>query len=161
MRLQLNKHRIEFIEAKSEADVAAVKLLFRDYAAFLKVDLCFQDFEKEMETFPNFYELLLLARVDGAAAAAVGLKDLGEGVCEMKRLYARPNFQGLGLGRRLCDALLSEARRRGFSVMRLDTLKRLTKALSLYRNYGFVEIDKYYENPEDDVVYMELSLEAT
>ena len=156
----MNKHRIEIIEAKSEADVAAVKMLFRDYAAFLKVDLCFQDFEKEMETFPNFYELLLLARVDGAAAAAVGLKDLGEGVCEMKRLYARPNFQGLGLGRRLCDALISEARRRGFRVMRLDTLKRLTKALSLYRNYGFVEIDKYYENPEEDVVYMELPLGA-
>ncbi len=157
----MNNHRIEIFEATSEADVAAVKFLFRDYAAFLKVDLCFQDFEEEMATFPNFYELLLLARVDGAAAAAVGLKDLGDGVCEMKRLYTRPNYRGLGLGRRLCSGLIDQARRRGYRAMRLDTLKRLAAALSLYHQYGFVEIDKYCENPEEDVVYMELPLGAS
>ncbi|VAV91947.1 hypothetical protein MNBD_ALPHA05-2067 [hydrothermal vent metagenome] len=154
----MNTRRIEIISATSDGDVAAVQLLFRDYAAFLKVDLCFQDFEEEMATFPKFYKLLLLARVDGLAAAAVGLKDIGDGVCEMKRLYARPNFQGLGLGRRLCGDLIDAARSLGFRLMRLDTLKRLKPALSLYKKFGFVEIEKYYDNPEDGVVYMELDL---
>lgn len=154
----MTKQRIDIIEATSKADVADVKQIFFEYAEFLKVDLCFQDFEQEMKTFPAFYQLLLLARVDGAAAAAVGLKDLGEGVSEMKRLYARPEFQGLGLGTRLCDALINQARERGFKTMRLDTLKRLEIAISMYRKYGFVEIDKYYDNPESDVVYMELTL---
>ena len=152
------EQRIEIIAATADNDVAAVKALFEDYAAFLNVDLCFQDFGREMATFPDFYRLLLLARVDGAAAAAVGLKDLGEGACEMKRLYARPAFQGLGLGRALCDELIERARQYGFRKMRLDTLKRLERAVALYRRYGFVEIDKYYDNPENDVIYMELDL---
>lgn len=154
----MTRQHVEILEATSATDIAAVKELFQDYAAFLNVNLCFQDFDREMETFPDFYLLLLLARVDGAAAAAIGLKDLGGGVCEMKRLYARPAYQGLGLGRRLCDELISKARQRGFQKMRLDTLPRLEKAISLYRKYGFIEIDKYYDNPEGDVIYMELAL---
>lgn len=146
------------IEATTLDDVAAVKQLFLEYADFLNVDLCFQGFDKEMETFPSVYEVLYLARVDGAAAAAIGLKDLGDKVCEMKRLYARPKFQGLGLGGKLCDRLIDTARGRGFRVMRLDTLQRLKPAIALYRKRGFVEIEKYYENPEEDVVYMELIL---
>ncbi len=156
----MDTRNIETFNVTTDGDVAAVQLLFRDYAAFLKVDLCFQDFEEEMATFPKFYQLLLLARVDGLAAAAVGLKDFGDGVCEMKRLYTRPNFQGMGLGRRLSGDLIEEARSRGYHIMRLDTLKRLKPALSLYYKFGFVEIEKYYDNPEDGVVYMELDLQA-
>lgn len=156
----MTEHRIEIIEAASDEDVSAVKALFEEYAAFLNVDLCFQDFGREMETFPDFYRLLLLARVDGEAAAAVGLKDMGGGACEMKRLYARPEFQGLGLGRALCDALIAKARAAGFRKMRLDTLPRLERAVALYRSYGFVEVEKYYENRMDGVIFMELDLGA-
>ncbi|MHA7871623.1 MAG: GNAT family N-acetyltransferase [Hyphococcus sp.] len=149
---------VEIIEASSPDDVAAVKKLFLEYAEFLNVDLCFQGFDKEMETFPDIYAVLFLARVDGEAAAAIGLKDLGDRVCEMKRLYARPQYQGLGLGGRLCDRLIDEARARGFRTMRLDTLERLETAVALYRKRGFVEIEQYCDNPEDDVIYMELAL---
>ena len=149
---------IEITKATTPDDVAAVKQLFLDTAAFLNVDLCFQGFDKEMETFPSVYEVLFLARVDGEAAAAIGLKDLGDSVCEMKRLYARPQFQGLGLGGQLCDRLIADARGRKFRKMRLDTLQRLKPAIALYRKRGFVEIEKYYENPEEGVIYMELAL---
>ncbi len=111
-----------------------------------------------MATFPDAYEVLFLACVGGEAAAAVGLKDLGERICEMKRLYARSNFHGLGLGGLLCDRLIDEARSRGFSAMRLDTLQRLEAAIALYRKRGFVDIEKYYDNPEEGVIYMELPL---
>ena len=151
-------HRTDIRLASSPADVAAVKTLFQEYADFLGIDLCFQDFDEEMATFPQAYDCLLLARVDGEAAAAVGLKDFGDGACEMKRLYARPAFRGLGLGRRLCVVLIKEARRRGYQVMRLDTLEWLDAAVALYREFGFREIDPYYENPHKGVVYMELPL---
>ncbi|MEO1241940.1 MAG: GNAT family N-acetyltransferase [Pseudomonadota bacterium] len=149
---------IEIRTATSPGDVAAVKELFLEYADFLNVDLCFQGFDEEIATFPDAYEVLFLARVDGEAVAAIGLKDLGERICEMKRLYARPQYQGLGLGGRLCDCLIDAARSRGFSAMRLDTLQRLEAAIALYRKRGFVEIEKYYDNPEEGVIYMELAL---
>ena len=138
--------------------MTVVKELFQEYADFLNVDLCFQNFDEEMATFPDVYEVLFLARVDGEAAAAIGLKNLGKGVCEMKRLYARPQYQGLGLGGQLCDRLVEEARFRGYCTMRLDTLQRLEAAIALYRKRGFVEIEQYCENPEEDVIYMELTL---
>jgi len=149
---------IEILQATTNSDVAAVKELFFEYAAFLNVDLCFQNFDEEMDKFPNTYEVLFLANVDGEAAAAIGLKDLGENVCEMKRLYARPQYHGLGMGGQLCDRLLSDARSRGYRKMRLDTLRRLEAAVALYKKRGFVEIGEYCDNPEEDVIYMELTL---
>lgn len=144
--------------AKTQDDIAAVKALFQEYAAFLGVDLCFQDFDREMETFPAFYKCLLLGSIGGAVAGAVGLKDRGGGVCEMKRLYVRPEFHGKGLGRRLAVALVDEARRRGYARMVLDTLPRLEAAVALYRSLGFADTQKYYDNPEDGVLYMALDL---
>lgn len=144
--------------AQSPDDVAEVKALFREYAAYLGEDLCFQGFEEEMRTFPAIYDFLLLASIDGAAAGAVALKDLEGGDCEMKRLYVPSKFQGRGLGRDLCVRLIDEARARGYQVMRLDTLERLRPALALYRDLGFVETQKYYENPLPGVVYMALNL---
>ena len=148
----------EIIEAMTQRDIAAVKELFLEYAEFLNVDLCFQGFDEEMATFPSTYEVLYLARIDGKDAAAIGMKDLGKKICEMKRLFARPQFQGLGLGGKLCDQLIETARVRGYRCMRLDTLRRLKPAVSLYQSRGFVETEKYYDNPEEDVIYMELVL---
>ncbi len=144
--------------AQAPAEISVVQAIFREYAEFLKVDLCFQGFDKEMATFPAFYDFLLLGSVDGAPAGAVGLKDSGQGACEMKRLYVRPPFQTLGLGRKLAVALIDEARRRHYRVMRLDTLPRLERAIALYRNLGFAETGKYYDSPLPGVLYMSLDL---
>ncbi len=152
------KPSVEIGPATTEADISAVKDLFLEYAAFLDVDLCFQNFDEEIASFPASYVVLYLARVDGEAAAAIGLKDLGGDVCEMKRLYAKPKFQGHGLGSKLCDLLICDARTRGYRKMRLDTLRRLDTAVALYQRRGFVETGKYCDNPEADVIYMELVL---
>jgi len=144
--------------AESDADVADVKALFREYAAFLGVDRCFLEFDREMETFPAFYDFLMLARVDGAAAGAIGLKNLGDRRCEMKRLYVRPEFHGAGLGRALTVAFIEEARKRGYARLFLDTAPKLTAAIALYRDLGFVDMEKYYENPEEGAIYMALDL---
>lgn len=154
----MREQSIDIRLAETPDDVAAVKEMFLEYADFLQIDLCFQGFDEEMRTFPAIYDFLLIAAVDSAPAAAVGCKDLGDGVCEMKRLFARPAFRGLKLGERLCVELIARARNSGYRAMRLDTVPRLETAVALYRRLGFREIEKYYDNPEPGVLYMELEL---
>jgi putative acetyltransferase len=153
------------IEAVTDPNgLAHVRSLFIEYAEWLDVDLCFQGFDEEMESFPGRYAppegILLLARVDGSAAGAVGLRPIGDGVCEMKRMYVRPPWRSLKIGRKLAERVIDEARRIGYRVMQLDTLERLTAAEALYRSLGFRRIDAYYENPLDGVRYYELDLTA-
>ena len=151
--------------ARSAADVAAAKALFLDYARALGVSLAFQDFEGEMAAFPGAYGpprgALLVAERGGAVVGAVALRDLGDGVCEMKRLYLKPAARSGGLGRRLAEAIVAEGRRLGYRAMRLDTLPTMTEAQALYRSLGFREIGPYYPgNPVPGVVYLELDYGA-
>lgn len=141
----------------------AVRGLFREYEAFLGVDLCFQSFEKELATLPGAYSapggVLLLASEDNFLAGVVALRKIGDGISEMKRLYVRPAFQGIGLGRRLTEQVIGEARRIGYGALRLDTLPGLMeKAVALYRSLGFAEIAPYSENPVEGALFMELKL---
>ena len=149
---------ISLCSAETDDEVAAVKTLFLDYAAFLGGDLCVQNFDKEMRAFPAFYARLLLAKMDGSSAGAVGLRDLGNGLCEMKRLYVHADYKGLGIGRRLCHEALCAAASLGFGAMCLGTLPRFTAAIALYEDLGFSETPPYADNPEPGVIYMSRSL---
>ena len=140
-------------------DVRHVRDLFLEYARYLNVSLCFQGFEEELAGLPGKYAppggALLLARVGGAVAGVVGLRGLGDGVCEMKRLYVRPEFRGSGAGRLLGARLVQAGADAGYRAMRLDTLAHLTAARALYGRLGFREIPAYYENPLGGVLYYE------
>lgn len=148
--------------ADTPAEVAETTRLFVEYAESLNFSLCFQGFDAEITDMPGRYApprgRLLLARVDGAAAGAVGLRPLDGNICEMKRLYVRPDFRRLGLGRRLAEAILARGREAGYGRMRLDTLASMTAAGALYHDLGFVEIAPYYDNPLDGVRYYECAL---
>lgn len=154
---------IAIIEATMPDDVAAAKALFLAYARSLDFDLCFQDFDAEIVGFPGKYAppggALLLAHKGDAPVGAVGLRDLGAGVCEMKRLYVPPQGRGGGAGRRLVSALIETARARGYRAMRLDTIPgHHDAAIRLYRSFGFSEIAPYYDSPIPKTLYMELTL---
>lgn len=153
---------LKLIEVETEEHLEIIRELFREYENFLGFHLCFQEFEKEMAGLPGKYAppdgRLIIAEYDSRVAGCIALKKIGEGVCEMKRLYVRPNFRGLKIGRKLAKKIIADAKAIGYKKIRLDTLKRLRGALNLYRSMGFTQIQPYVYNPLEDVVYMELEL---
>lgn len=154
---------IKIIQAETPGQIEEVRKLFREYEAWLGLDLCFQNFEAEITNLPGKYALpggrLFLAFVDDAAAGCIALRKLEKDICEMKRLYVRSEFRALGLGRTLIEKLINEARLTGYEKMRLDTLPdKMAKAVKLYKSYGFCAIPAYYPNPYGETLYMEKDL---
>ncbi len=150
-------------QAESPAQIAQARELFLEYAQSLNFSLCFQDFDKELAGLPGDYAppkgRLLLAECEGQLAACVALHKLAPGICEMKRLYLRPQFRGKGLGRALAERIIAEARQIGYQRMRLDTVEPVMKdAVAMYRKLGFKEIAPYRTNPVAGAMYMELEL---
>jgi putative acetyltransferase len=153
----------EIIQIQSEDHLLAVRMLFTEYAESLGFDLCFQGFQQELDGLPGAYatpegRLLLAVDSDQAIIGCVGIRKLEDGVCEMKRLYVPPRFRGAGLGRRLAEAVIQEARSIGYKKIRLDSLSSMTEAVGLYRSLGFTEIPSYRHNPLPNAIFMELVL---
>jgi ribosomal protein S18 acetylase RimI-like enzyme len=150
-------------QADSHAQIAQARELFLEYAQSLGFSLCFQNFDKELAGLPGDYAppdgRLLRAEFEGQLAGCVALHKLEPGICEMKRLYLRPQFRGKGLGRVLADRVIAEARQISYERMRLDTVEPVMKdAVAMYRKIGFREIAPYCENPIAGALYMELQL---
>ena len=150
-------------QADSPSEIETARELFREYSDWLQVDLCFQNFEKELAGLPGDYAppegRLWLAWINQDIAGCIALRSLGKGICEMKRLFVRPEFRGQGLGRLLAEKLIQEARNIGYQKMRLDTLPgRMDQAIAMYRDLGFQEIERYYNNPDETALFMELDL---
>ena len=156
---------MDIIYAKSPQEIEQIRRLFREYEAYLKVDLCFQQFESELANLPGKYAppsgTLLLA-TDGHKATGCGaLRRFGSiqtCTCEMKRLYVCPEARGMGVGKQIARRLIQEGIRCGYSTMVLDTLDKLKAAMHLYESLGFVRTEPYYENPLSGVVFWKLDL---
>jgi len=150
-------------QARSQAEIAAARELFLEYAQSLGFSLCFQSFDQELANLPGDYcppgGRLLLAKLGEETVGCVALHKLQPDICEMKRLYLRPQFRGKGSGRILANAVIAEARKIGYKFMRLDTVEPVMKdAVAMYRKLGFYEITPYRVNPMPGTLYMELQL---
>ena len=154
--------QVEIREASNGEDYGAGKTLIEEYAAALGVDLCFQNFSEEIANLSKIYGpphgCLLLARMNEELLGCVAIRNQHAAVCEMKRLYVRPQGRKTGLGRRLAESAIEHAQRLGYSRMVLDTLPNMIKAQSLYQSLGFREIEAYYQNPLNGVRYLALEL---
>ena len=152
--------------ADSSAEIAAVRELFEEYASQLGLDLCFQNFSEELGTLPGEYEpargALILALVDGAWAGCCALRPLDTSdypnAAEMKRLYVRPAYRRLGVGRLLAEAIMDSARSKGYDTILLDTLDEMETARALYAELGFEEVPPYYFNPIAGAHYLKADL---
>ncbi len=154
---------IEFIQVEPGPALDQIRALFLEYAKSLDFNLCFQNFDKELRELPGEYALphgrLILCGFNGKPAGCIALKPLEPGICEMKRLYVRPESRGSQLGFKLATHLIDEARRAGYTSMRLDTIRgSMDKAIALYRSLGFKEIPPYYPNPIANALFLELAL---
>jgi putative acetyltransferase len=154
---------LQIVQADSHEQIGQVRELFLEYAQSLGFSLCFQNFDRELAALPGDYippsGCLLLATYDGKPAGCVALHKLEDDICEMKRLYLRPQFRGRRLGRALADRVIAEARQIGYRRMRLDTVESAMKdAVAMYRKIGFREIAPYCANPMPTALYMELLL---
>ena len=157
---------LEFITPATPEQLAATRLIFREYADQLGVDLCFQNFESELDGLPGDYAApqgsLLLALLDGEIAGCCAMRPLDTvdypNACEMKRLYVRPGFRRFGLGRQLVEAVLDTARIAGYHSLLLDTLNDMEAARALYEDLGFKDIPPYYHNPIAGAHYLKVDL---
>ena len=154
---------IEIVQAETLEQIELARLLFREYEAWLGLDLCFQGFAAELAGLPGKYARpdgrLYLAYSNGELAGCIALRKLNDNICEMKRLFVKDGFRGQKIGVTLIEQLISDARNIGYTTMRLDTHPpKMGTAVSLYESHGFHPIEPYYDNPHADVLFMELSL---
>ena len=154
---------LQILEAHAQNYLAQVRSLFEEYASSLGISLDFQDFGTELASLPGEYASpegrLLVALWEGQVAGCVGLRKISNGICEMKRLYVRPDFRGRKVGSALAEEVIRHAREIGYARMRLDTLPSMTEARALYASLGFHEIPPYRYNPIEGTSFMELTLQ--
>lgn len=155
---------LTILQAETAQHIASVRELMLEYAASLGFELCFQGFEEELGTLPGKYAppdgRLLLALWNGEPAGTGALRPMNEtGVCEMKRLYVRPQFRGHSIGLALAQRLIQDATETGYQRMRLDTVPgKMDSAIRMYRQLGFEEIEPYYGTPIASTLFLELAL---
>lgn len=154
---------IQIIQAETPSQIEQARILFREYEAWLGLDLCFQSFEQELADLPGKYAppdgCLFLASEGEKILGCVAMRKIDAETCEMKRLFVRENGRGKGIGRELVKRVIERARRSGYRKMRLDTLAaQMSKAVEIYRSFGFRQIPAYYDTPIAETIFMELTL---
>ena len=153
------------LSANDSAAIEQVRQYFRNYAAWLGVDLSYQNFDQEMASLPGAYSepegRLFFAEIDGRPAGCVGVRSLAgsEGVCEMKRLYVEPEERGHGVGNALALAAIKAAKEIGYRKLMIDTLPSMRMAVKLYRELGFTEAPNYYQTPIEGTMFLALDLD--
>jgi len=146
------------IRRATQSDLDEIRAMLREYAEWLQVDLCFQNFDQELAGLPGDYTSPSGCLLIAEGAGCVAIRRIDDEICEMKRLYVRPVHRGSGLGRRLIHAIIEQAREIGYVKMRLDTMPKMNSAQALYESFGFRDIPAYRYNPEPGARFLELAL---
>jgi len=153
---------LEMVRVEQDKYCDEARRLFEEYGESTNIRSSHQEFDEELAHLPHPYVppegCLLLALYQGQVAGCVALRNLGQGICEMKRLYVKPKFRDKKVGKALTEAIIEEAERLGYRLMRLDTLTSMVRAQRLYESLGFQRIAPYFYKPDEETVFMELTL---
>jgi ribosomal protein S18 acetylase RimI-like enzyme len=153
------KDDIVYKKLETEEETAMAKELLREYVQWLDTDLAFQNIDDELKHFPQKYEPpdggFIIAKENNSVVGCVAIKKLENKICEMKRLFVKDAYKNRGIGKKLVEAIVEDAKRKNYEKMRLDTCNIMENALGIYYKNGFYEIGPYYNNPNDGVVYLE------
>jgi putative acetyltransferase len=149
---------VHIVEARSEAEIAAVRELFEEYWQASGFAPCFQGFGEEVGSLPGDYAPLVLLLVEGQPAGCVALRRLDAARAEFKRLYVRPQYRGLRLGHQLMDWIIGRARDLGYRELVADTMPQMQTALAMYERSGFEKTGPYSDHPTPGAVYLRLLL---
>ena len=150
---------IQFYLAKTDDDYADARLLFKEYAEVLNIDLDFQQFDEELDGLKKMYAFplggIMLVKEESEIIACVAIRKISETVGELKRMYTKPAHQNKGIGKILLEKALQLAKECNYAVVKLDTLNYMLPAIHLYEQAGFYEIAAYYQNPIPTAIYFE------
>jgi putative acetyltransferase len=153
---------LQYNLVKTTEEFAAAAILFKEYAQWLQVDLCFQNFEEELLQLPKMYNLptggIILCKKDETYIGCVGIRKIDETNCELKRMFVQLPYHKLGIGSILLQKAIDLAKDCGYKTIKLDTLNHMTPAINLYKKNGFYEVTPYYHNPNETAVYMQKQL---
>ena len=155
---------ISYKGANTDAEYKQAALLFKEYADWLKIDLSFQHFDDELVGLKTMYGEpeggIILCTADDKFIGCVGIRKIDNDIAELKRMFVKPGYQNQGIGKALLQKAVDLARTLNYNAIKLDTLKHMTTAISLYKKHGFYEIPPYYQNPNETAVYFEIKLNA-
>ena len=150
----------DYIIAGTDEDYRNAAKLFKEYAAWLNIDLSFQHFEEELQELKTMYADpgggIILCKKGNDYVACAGIRKINNKTAELKRMFVQPTYQGQGIGKILLEKAIEFARSANYYCIRLDTLNHMLPAINLYKQYGFYEIPAYYHNPNTTAVYFEL-----
>jgi ribosomal protein S18 acetylase RimI-like enzyme len=156
------KQNFIYKKIETEEEIAEAGKLIVEYTQRLNYDLCFQHIDEELACFPEKYKepegAFFIAKADNRVVGCVGMRQIEERTCDMKRLFITDKYKGLGVGKILVERILEEAKLKNYKRMRLDTLDTMEAALNIYYKNGFYRIEPYYTNPNEGIVYLEKML---
>ena len=153
---------IVYKKIETDEEILGAKNLIIEYTQWLNQDLSYQNIDDELHNFPEKYKepdgAFIIAKDGNNIIGCVGIRKLEDTICEMKRLFVNDNYKGLGIGRKLVEKIIEEAKTKNYKKMRLDTLSTMEAALNMYYKYGFYKIKPYYNNPNNNAEYLEKTL---
>ena len=151
------------IEADLHRDLQTVLSLYREYIHSTQADLSFQNNEWEFARLADFYDGagagIFLALMEGRAVGCAAYRRVDDHICEMKRVYVRPQARGHGIGAALVARVLQAGRASGYRKICLDVLPEFQAALALYRSVGFVPHEPVADNPVPGTAFLGLVLQ--
>lgn len=149
----------DFIIANTNEEYESAALLFKEYASWLNIDLSFQSFKEEIEDLRQMYGgkegAIILCKENEVYIACIAIRKANEETAELKRMFVKPDFQKQGIAKMLLDKSIDLAKIKNYNRIWLDTLNYMLPAIKLYKQYGFYEIEAYYNNPNETAVYFE------